>query len=312
MPVTVSAPRIASKELPREILAADFKSIGELPIHGGWGYSREDAVIIDRNDPVVPRGIPFDGVGLEYVFVEKRIYEELIIFRPENDRYSGIRWNLLRQEMKDLGSRQYDILTFEVTALRDEDWEELKAEWEGPNGYGAPGFDEAAHLQKRDARTVRYVTEYWFDITSFFGLQGPSAEQSPARQHEPPTREQYEACAQAAHEFTEISGMGLLDDLLPQEADSAHACQMGIWYWSLGHRRLAVMAYRRSIELGESAAAYFNLAVCQDDLEEPNQALEAMRRFYDLVPNDAERTQAEAMLRQHGKTHLIRRPSGLD
>jgi tetratricopeptide (TPR) repeat protein len=106
--------------------------------------------------------------------------------------------------------------------------------------------------------------------------------------------------------------MGLLGELLPQEVDAAHACQMGIWYWSLGHRQLAVMAYRRSIELGESTAAYFNLAVCHDDLKQPDEAVAAMRRFYELVPNDAERTQAEAMLRQHGKTHLIRRPSGRD
>jgi hypothetical protein len=93
--VDIKPPRIKSKESPREILAADFKSLGEIPIRGGWGYTFDDAVIIDKNDPVVPKGIPFDGVELEYIFVEKRIYEELIIFRPKNEGYSGIGWNLL-------------------------------------------------------------------------------------------------------------------------------------------------------------------------------------------------------------------------
>src|SRR4051794_33003520 len=108
MPIDIQPPRIRSKESPRDILVADFKSLGEIPIGGGWGYTLEDAVIIDKNDPGVPKGIPFDGVGLEYVFVEKRIYEELIIFRPENDRYSGIRRSLLGQKLISHNGRQYD------------------------------------------------------------------------------------------------------------------------------------------------------------------------------------------------------------
>jgi hypothetical protein len=67
--------------------------------------------------------------------------------------------------------RQYDVLTFEVTALPDKDWEELKTEWEGPNGHGSPGFDADAHLEKRNSRTIRYTTHFWFDITSFYASQ---------------------------------------------------------------------------------------------------------------------------------------------
>ena len=79
MPLEIQAPKIEAAHSPREILAADFKSLGgELPIHGGWGYSLEDAAVIDKNDPTVPSGMPFDGVEIEYVFVEKRIYEELL------------------------------------------------------------------------------------------------------------------------------------------------------------------------------------------------------------------------------------------
>ncbi len=169
MRIDIQPPRLRSKESPREILAADFKSLCELPIRGGWGYTLDDAVIIDKNDPAAPQGMPFDGVSLEYVFVEKRICEELIIFRPKGDRYSGIKWNLLRQELTSHNGRSYDVLEFEVTALPDKDWEELKAEWEGPNGYASPAFDIDGHIKKRDSRTIRYVTKYYFDITSFYG-----------------------------------------------------------------------------------------------------------------------------------------------
>lgn len=167
--IEIQPPRIRSKESPREILAAHFKSLGTLPIHGGWGYTLDDAVIIDKNDPVVPKEIPFDGVGLEYIFVGKRIYEELIIMRPENDIYAGIKWKLLRQELLNHDGKSYDRLIFEVTAIPDKDWQELKAEWEGSNGHTSQDFDIDGHLKKRDSKTIRYVTEYYFDINSFYG-----------------------------------------------------------------------------------------------------------------------------------------------
>jgi hypothetical protein len=47
----------------REVIFECFKSIDhELPITDGWGTSKEDAIIIDKNDPVVTAGLPFDGV----------------------------------------------------------------------------------------------------------------------------------------------------------------------------------------------------------------------------------------------------------
>lgn len=161
---------INSQESPREILAADFKSLRSgLPIRGGWGYSQEDACIIDKNDPLVDPSVPFDGVGLEYVFVEKRIYEEMIIFRPDGQKFSGIKWNLQEQSTLHEGKRVFDKLVFEITAFSDQEWEELKAEFEGPQGYGRPEFDGGAHARKRQAKMVRITREFWFDITSFYG-----------------------------------------------------------------------------------------------------------------------------------------------
>ena len=50
------------KELtPRKIISEDFPSVGDMPIMGGWGYSIDDAVIINKNDPTVEKGMPFDG-----------------------------------------------------------------------------------------------------------------------------------------------------------------------------------------------------------------------------------------------------------
>lgn len=160
---------LRTRESPRQLFVQHFKSIDELPIRGGWGYSQEDAVVIDRDDPIVPRDQPFDGVGIEYVFVEKRLYEELIIFQPKGHKFSGIRWELADQRTVSEQGRKYDVLRFDVTALPDADWDALKAEWEGPDGFESPDFDHEAHQRKREAALVHYVAEYWFDITSFFG-----------------------------------------------------------------------------------------------------------------------------------------------
>lgn len=167
-----SPQHIDSEETPRQLFVDIFKSIPELPIHGGWGYSLEDAVIIDKSDPIVSQGLPFDGVGIEYIFVEKRIYCELIVYRPKDDRYSGIQWKPILQKLMEIGVRKYDVLTFDVTALSDKNWEILKAEWEGPNGYCSPDFNKEEHFKRREALSIHYVAEYWFDITSFYGSGG--------------------------------------------------------------------------------------------------------------------------------------------
>lgn len=155
---------------PRQIIAEHFTSLGkELPIHGGWGYTKDDACIIDKFDPSVDLMVPFNGVGIEYIFVEKRIYEELIICRPNGERFAGIEWSLLHQELIVEGARQFDKLTFEIRAFPEKDWEYLKAAYEGPKGVASPKFDHAAHEKERQERVVFLTREYWFDITSFYG-----------------------------------------------------------------------------------------------------------------------------------------------
>jgi hypothetical protein len=152
---------IHSKESPKDIIAEDFKL--ELPISGGWGYSRDDACIITVNSSYP------NGVGVEYVFVEKRIYEEMIIFRSVEEQFCGIEWNLQEQSLwKDEGKKPYDRLVFEITAFHSNDWDELKAEFEGHRGFRHPDFDIKTHEKKRLEKMVRFTREFWFEISSFY------------------------------------------------------------------------------------------------------------------------------------------------
>lgn len=160
---------VMSAVSPREILAEHFKSLrGGLPIRGGWGYTQSDACIIEKDDPLVDSALPFDGVSVEYIFVEKRIYEEMIIFRPDGEKFSGIDWNLKEQRILNEDGRYFDLLIFEITAYPDDDWEELKSEFEGPQGFGTSNFNEEAHEKKRLEKMVCFKREFWFDITSFY------------------------------------------------------------------------------------------------------------------------------------------------
>jgi len=139
----------------------------DLPINGGWGYSSEDCVIIDREDPTVDQSLPFDGTKVEYKFVEKRIYAELIVFRP-GDFFSGIRWDLTKQFLKEIDGRKFDVMNFRVSALLDRDWEFLKADWERNNAYEEDEQGKERHLNEKQLRMCFYDTQYWFDITSYY------------------------------------------------------------------------------------------------------------------------------------------------
>ena len=78
------------------------------------------------------------------------------------EKFSGIKWNLKERNTYNEGGRVFDKLVFEITAFPDKDWDELKAEFDGPQGYGHPDFDAEAHERKRQMKMVRITRDFWF------------------------------------------------------------------------------------------------------------------------------------------------------
>jgi hypothetical protein len=158
--------QLLTKESPRQIIFEDFKI--DLPITGGWGYDFETACFIDKNDATVSKVIPFNGVAIEYVFVEKRIYEEMVIFRQANEKYSGIRWELDKQELLFKDDKPYDKLVFNVVGFTDEVWNELTTRFEEIKSSGnlelLPELDSY-----RESKAYKFARDYYFDISSFYG-----------------------------------------------------------------------------------------------------------------------------------------------
>jgi hypothetical protein len=151
----------------RQALSEDFpQDCANLPIAGGWGYTQREAIIFIREQ--FPRPLATNFVGLEYHIAQKIIYEELIIFRAKDDRFSGIDVQRKSQELIMESDKLYDRLDLIVSCWSDAHWEGLKTEWE-ENDFGRrPGFDVEDHLTRRDAAQVRYERQFWFDITDVF------------------------------------------------------------------------------------------------------------------------------------------------
>ena len=158
--------QLITKESPRQIIFEDFKI--DLPIKGGWGYDFDDACIIDKTDPSASKGMPFDGVGIEYVFVEKRIYEEMIIFRNSDEKYAGIRWNLDKQELLFYNDKPYDKLIFNVIGFADVVWDELTSRFEEIQKSGKPELIDELNAY-RESKAYRFTKEFFFEISSFYG-----------------------------------------------------------------------------------------------------------------------------------------------
>jgi hypothetical protein len=150
-----------------KVLADDFpRDCAALPISGGWGYSQTDAIAFVRSRFPIPAAADF--VPLEYHIVQKIIYEELIIFRPKDYKFSGITKKLKRQTLIEDNEKKYDRLEFLISCWSDWHWNQLHQEWDA-NDFGLrPGFDQNAHASKREASQVTYEREFWFDVSDVF------------------------------------------------------------------------------------------------------------------------------------------------
>lgn len=156
---------LITRETPRQIIFEDFKI--DLPIRGGWGYGFDTACVIDKNDPSLNPAMPFNGVSVEHVFVEKRIYEEMIIFREQNEKFSGIRWNLIKQEVQTHESKPYDVLSFDVVGFSDDVWDELVARFEEIQKSGKMELLPELDAQ-RAAQAHHFQKDFYFEISSFY------------------------------------------------------------------------------------------------------------------------------------------------
>ena len=154
--------------LPRTILQQHFpRTANQCNFSGGWGYDVEHATIVKEFDPEINPDEKFDGVSLEYAFIDKRIREELIFNRPEGERFEELDYNTLGHSLQRIDGIPYDYLLVEVTAYPEREWNELKADCEAHNYYKDDPEGRKRNLDRREACKITYQAEYYFNISDF-------------------------------------------------------------------------------------------------------------------------------------------------
>lgn len=150
-------PLIRTRISPVEIFREDFPK-HEWNVSGGWGYTQDTAAVIEEDTYM-------HGLSLEGMFVRYRTYEELIVFQPEGQKFSGIEWKMQRQALHGgPNGKHYDWIEYLVTAFTDSDWEMLKNDFESHNGYKDDPKGLLAHAELRASKQIGFLTACWFDI----------------------------------------------------------------------------------------------------------------------------------------------------
>ncbi len=158
---TLNSPR----EILRELSYEDF----EFPIKGGWGYSQDECVIIDRNDPIVDKSMPFDGISLEHKYIASRSVLELEDHQPVTQEYWDINWHIKLQALHKIQGRMFEEITVKVTAYHPKDLTTLKQFRDKKNNFENDPENLQIYLKMKESLLSTYETKFWFDITSFFG-----------------------------------------------------------------------------------------------------------------------------------------------
>lgn len=90
--------------------------------------------------------------------------------RGANEKYSGIRWDLEKQELLFNEDKAYDKLVFNVIGFSDEIWDELTSRFENLKNSGK--LDLLPELDAyRESKAYKFTRDYYFDITSFYGKE---------------------------------------------------------------------------------------------------------------------------------------------
>ena len=163
--------KLDSKKSPKEILERDFDSLGHIPISGGWGYSLDDVVFINKYPDRLRQTNILTGYELQNEFIKNRIYEELIIRRKKN-KFIKIRWKKLKQRLIPVKNGYIDHLEYRVCGLNLNEDILSRKKYFNDQKIIADELTETNYNQDSDEILICYETEFWFDISSFFGTDG--------------------------------------------------------------------------------------------------------------------------------------------
>ena len=71
------------------------------------------------------------------------------------------------------------LLTVQIEAISEEDWNLLKADWESHGGYKKDWEGRRKHENWRKSRTIRFTEEFWFNVNALFDFDGGDDDDEP-------------------------------------------------------------------------------------------------------------------------------------
>jgi predicted small secreted protein len=144
--------RLKSGDDIREVIKTAFDA--DLAISGSWGYSQEEATVIEA--ATVPL------LQLEHMLASMRAYIEMNMTLPAEERYGSINLNETQREQIQKGDLVYDKVTYEITAMKEERYTAFINEYK--EGLGKEDFDITEHFNQRKKATISRYEVYWFEV----------------------------------------------------------------------------------------------------------------------------------------------------
>lgn len=132
-------------------LIEDIFSV-KLDISGGWGYNNDSALEVNNID--IPQEQFFQ------MFASMRANIEMNLTLDENERYSGINVTQLEHKKFELENKEYDVLTFKITGMKEESYNNFIKEYK--ENFGKKEFDLEEHFKLRELNTIKIESDFWF------------------------------------------------------------------------------------------------------------------------------------------------------
>lgn len=136
----------------KEVIKSAFDT--DLAISGAWGYTKEQATIIESSNAPLKQ--------LEHMLASMRAYIEMNMTLPQEERYGSINLNETGREQIQDGKLIYDKVTYEITAMKEDQYTAFINEYK--EGLGKEGFDITKHFEERKKATLTRNEDYWFEI----------------------------------------------------------------------------------------------------------------------------------------------------
>lgn len=129
----------------------------DLPLSGDWGYSKEKATYLNA----LPKGMTLSQ--FQHMITTIRAHLEMNITQKKENRYAGINTNeKSRERISTNGSTIYDKITYEITAIKETQYNAFIKEYKA--GYDDQSLDLNEHFKRRKEATLTREIIHYFKV----------------------------------------------------------------------------------------------------------------------------------------------------